>query len=121
MAFNENSRVKIPAILHLCRLGYEYLSLKGAKWDISTNIFVDVFKESVKKLNPELSFAQQRMNQITAQLVIVAKEQSKPKVEKLEEIAGDPTKESITENAALLDAANKKRIAELIAKVKFGG
>jgi type I restriction enzyme R subunit len=55
MSFNENSRVKIPAILHLCRLGYEYLSLKGAKWDISTNIFVDVFKESVKKLNPELS------------------------------------------------------------------
>ena len=55
MAFNENSRVKIPAILHLCRLGYDYLSLKGAKWDISTNIFVDVFKESVKKLNPELS------------------------------------------------------------------
>ena len=55
MAFNENSRVKIPAILHLCRLGYEYLSLKGAKWDLNTNIFVDVFKESVKKLNPELS------------------------------------------------------------------
>lgn len=55
MSFNENSRVKIPAILHLCRLGYEYLSLKGAKWDTGTNIFVDAFKESVKKLNPELS------------------------------------------------------------------
>jgi type I restriction enzyme R subunit len=55
MSFNENSRVKIPAILHLCRLGYEYLSLKGAKWDLNTNIFVDVFKESIKKLNPELS------------------------------------------------------------------
>lgn len=55
MSFNENSRVKIPAILHLCRLGYEYLSLKGTKWDLNTNIFVDVFKESVKKLNPELS------------------------------------------------------------------
>lgn len=55
MAFNENSRVKIPAILHLCRLGYEYLSLKEAKWDLNTNIFVDVFKESIKKLNPELS------------------------------------------------------------------
>ena len=27
MAFNENSRVKIPAILHLCRLGYEYVNL----------------------------------------------------------------------------------------------
>lgn len=32
MAFNQNTRVKIPAILHLCRLGYEYLSLKGVKW-----------------------------------------------------------------------------------------
>ena len=27
--FNEDSRVKIPAILHLMRLGYKYLSLKG--------------------------------------------------------------------------------------------
>jgi hypothetical protein len=27
MAFNENSRVKIPAILHLRRLGYTYLPL----------------------------------------------------------------------------------------------
>lgn len=57
MAFNENSRVKIPAILHLCRLGYEYLSLKGAKWDINTNIFIDIFKESIKKLNPELTIS----------------------------------------------------------------
>lgn len=28
MKFNEDSRVKIPTILHLMRLGYEYLSLK---------------------------------------------------------------------------------------------
>ena len=67
--------------------------------------------ESVLKLNPELAFAQQRINQINAQLVIAAKEQSKPKEDKLEVITGDPTKESITENAALLDAANKKRMA----------
>jgi hypothetical protein len=33
MAFNENSRVKIPAIIHLTRLGYSYMSLKGPKWD----------------------------------------------------------------------------------------
>lgn len=26
MAFNENSRVKIPAILHLMRLDYEYIT-----------------------------------------------------------------------------------------------
>jgi len=39
MVHNEDSRVKIPSILHLTRLGYSYLSLKGAKWDESTNIF----------------------------------------------------------------------------------
>lgn len=54
MHFNENTRVKIPAILHLCRLGYQYLSLKSALWDESTNIFTDIFNESVRRLNPEL-------------------------------------------------------------------
>ena len=54
MAFNENTRVKIPAILHLCRLGFQYVSLKNAKWDTSTNIFTDLFAESIKKLNPDI-------------------------------------------------------------------
>jgi len=54
MKFNEDSRVKIPAILHLTRLGYEYLSLKNAIWDHSTNIFTDIFKESIKRINPDL-------------------------------------------------------------------
>src|ERR1035438_312285 len=53
MAFNENTRVKIPAILHLCRLGYEYLSLSSAKWDLNTNIFTSIFAESLKRINPE--------------------------------------------------------------------
>ena len=57
MSFNENTRVKIPAILHLCRLGYTYMSLKKAKWDISTNIFTDIFKESILRINPELDEA----------------------------------------------------------------
>jgi type I restriction enzyme R subunit len=52
MSHNENTRVKIPAILHLERLGYSYLSLKDAKWDIETNIFTDIFFESVAKINP---------------------------------------------------------------------
>jgi type I restriction enzyme R subunit len=52
MAFNENSRVKIPCILHLIRLGYQYLSLKTAKWDEDTNIFPELFKEAVARLNP---------------------------------------------------------------------
>jgi len=55
MKFNEDSRVKIPAILHLTRLGYAYLSLKDNKWDESTNIFTDVFRESIGRINPDLS------------------------------------------------------------------
>jgi len=54
MAFNENTRVKIPAILHLCRLGYSYLSLAKAKRDENTNIFTDIFEASIIRLNPDL-------------------------------------------------------------------
>lgn len=53
MRFNEDSRVKIPSILHLCRLGYKYISLKDVVWDKSTNIFTDIFKESILNINPE--------------------------------------------------------------------
>ena len=52
MKFNENSRVKIPALLHLTLLGYRYLSLSNASWDVSSNIFTGVFKDSLQKINP---------------------------------------------------------------------
>ncbi len=55
MAFNENTRVKIPAILHLCRLGHKYLSLKNAQQDESSNIFTDIFRDSVSGINSDLS------------------------------------------------------------------
>ena len=57
MQFNEDTRVKIPTILHLMRLGYQYLSLKeeNLNWDHSTNIFTDIFHDSIKKINPKLS------------------------------------------------------------------
>ncbi|MDB5117704.1 MAG: type restriction endonuclease subunit [Mucilaginibacter sp.] len=55
MAFNENSRVKIPALIHLERLGYTYLSLSKSQWDLDTNIFVDVFNHSLKKINPSIT------------------------------------------------------------------
>ncbi len=54
MSFNENTRVKIPAILHLCRLGYDYLSLSNSTHDENTNIFTDLFSESIRRINPEL-------------------------------------------------------------------
>ncbi len=50
--FNEDSRVKIPTILHLCRLGYRYLSLKGAQWDKETNVFTEIFEQSLCRINP---------------------------------------------------------------------
>jgi type I restriction enzyme, R subunit len=54
MAFTEDSRVKIPSILHLTRLGYRYLSLKDAIWDVDTNIFTDIFKQSIAKINDDI-------------------------------------------------------------------
>lgn len=54
MAFNENTRVKLPAILHLCRLGYQYLSLSNSRWDESTNIFTDIFAGTIARINPGL-------------------------------------------------------------------
>lgn len=55
MAFNEDSRVKIPSILHLTRLGYSYLSLKELEWDKETNIALPLFYESLQRLNPEVA------------------------------------------------------------------
>ncbi len=51
MKFNEDTRVKLPSILHLTRLGYKYISLKNAVWNDDTNIFTDIFIESVLKIN----------------------------------------------------------------------
>ncbi len=53
MKYNEDSRVKIPTILHLMRLGYNYLSLSDQNWDTSNNIFTDIFQESIKRINPD--------------------------------------------------------------------
>lgn len=38
----------------MTRLGYHYLSLKDAVWDEDTNIFTEVFKQSLYKINPDL-------------------------------------------------------------------
>ena len=54
MSFNEDTRVKLPAILHLTRLGFKYISLKDAEWDIDTNIFTDIFHKSVASINPDI-------------------------------------------------------------------
>lgn len=55
--FNENTRVQVPAALHLCKLGYTYLDNIRA-YDTKTNILVDVFLSAVKRLNPQMSSAE---------------------------------------------------------------
>lgn len=52
--FNEDSRVKIPTILHLTRLDYNYLSLKDAVWNTDTNIFTDIFLKCITEINDGL-------------------------------------------------------------------
>ena len=51
MKFNENSRVKIPATLHFRRLGYRYQTKNNQNIQRHNNIFVDVFKNSVRNIN----------------------------------------------------------------------
>jgi len=53
MIFNENSRVKIPAILHLMRLGYTYIPQGEQNRRENTNIFEDIFVDSVHGINPD--------------------------------------------------------------------
>lgn len=52
MTFNEDSRVKIPAIVHLTRLGFTYVPKSGiANLHADTNIFKDLFKQGLSKIN----------------------------------------------------------------------
>jgi type I restriction enzyme, R subunit len=55
MAFNEDSRVKIPAILHLMRLGYHYIPRNQQHRAEETNIFSVIFKESISRINRDVS------------------------------------------------------------------
>lgn len=58
--FCENTRVQVPATLHLCRLGYTFLD-NITDYDHQTNILKDVFTRSVKRLNPNLTDAEANM------------------------------------------------------------
>lgn len=70
MTFNEDSRVKIPAILHLMRLGYEYISLTAQTRNEDTNIFKGIFLESIQRINPTSSVGEilRKLDEITLEL-----------------------------------------------------
>ena len=68
---NENSRVKIPALVHLTRLGYEYLSLKqdNGKICLDTNIFKSLFWDGVNRING-CSLPEQDIDRLLDELAI---------------------------------------------------
>lgn len=55
--FNEATRVQIPGLVHLTRIGYTYFGKiseedAGVVYDPDTNILIEVFKRQFEKLNP---------------------------------------------------------------------
>lgn len=70
--FNENTRVQVPAAIHLCRLGYTYLDSIGEdEYEPATNILVKVFRKAVARLNPDMTEA--RIAVLLSELVQAAK------------------------------------------------
>lgn len=55
--FSEATRVQMPAMVHLTRIGYKYFGklsedMRGIVYDGDTNILLQVFETQFKKLNP---------------------------------------------------------------------
>ena len=66
--FNEDSRVKIPALLQLTRLGYTFLPKSSMNSvDAQTCIFKDVFKNSLSKINKK-DYSDRDINDFISQL-----------------------------------------------------
>ena len=56
--FNEATRVQMPALVHLTKLGYTYFGkiseeMAETVYEPDTNILIEVFKKQFEKLNPE--------------------------------------------------------------------
>ncbi len=53
MPYNEITRVQIPALMHLAKLGYDFIPAKNKPTlDTTTNILTDSFTQSFERLNP---------------------------------------------------------------------
>lgn len=62
--YNESTRVKIPALITLSRLGYKYISLKNVHYDPESNIFTSIFSESIKKINKEKNLSDDEIKKL---------------------------------------------------------
>ena len=68
--FNEATRVQIPALVHLTRLGYTYIpriseEKAGTFYDPQTNILTEIFRQQFCALNPEKA---KQFNQILQEI-----------------------------------------------------
>lgn len=53
MPHNEITRVQIPALMHLVKLGYDFIPTNSKpKLDTATNILIDSFTQAFERLNP---------------------------------------------------------------------
>lgn len=57
-SFNEATRVQMPALVHLTRLGYKYFGkitedMAGIEYDPDDSILINVFRDQMDRLNPE--------------------------------------------------------------------
>ncbi|GAA9397760.1 type I restriction endonuclease subunit R [Helicobacter pylori] len=53
MPHNEITRVQIPALMHLAKLGYDFIPTNSKpKLDTTTNILIDSFTQAFERLNP---------------------------------------------------------------------
>ena len=73
MAFNEATRVQMPGLVHLTRIGYEYYGKlheedANVKFDPDTNILIQIFKEQFSTLNPDNNNAEQTLLDIKQEL-----------------------------------------------------
>lgn len=71
MIHNENSRVKIPALVHLTRLGYKYIKQKDCSgaYCPKTNIFKGILRDSINRLNGT-ALTEAEVNSLVEELAI---------------------------------------------------
>ena len=73
MGRQEDSRVKIPALIHFTRLGYQYMSIRnmtrGIDYDSDTNIFYSLFLDAINRIN-SISLSNDEMFRLIDELKI---------------------------------------------------
>lgn len=68
--FSENSRVQVPAAIHLLKLGYTYLAdIDEQEYDHNTNILKEIFVRSYMRINASQEVTEQDARQKCADLI----------------------------------------------------